>query len=206
MEARPDLGVGPTLGRLEVPNCDFYALRANAVAVLHYIYGETDCQVYEMASRPGEELRRFNAVADLLAAFDLGHGRASVLLQLYSPSMKGSFRIKRIDFDPARVKGPTWRYDACGWGTIQLYFGGIHENNIRPSHTNHNSELRAAMWEPTSKEDLGAVATWDWEAVGRISRAINRRIAKLGVTKHGSRPVLPAAWAAANSGALLGRI
>ena len=133
-----------------MPNCDFYALRDDAVAVLTYIYGETDCQVYEMASRPGEDLRRFDTMADLLAAFDLGHGRASVLLQLYSPSMKGSFRIKRIDFDPARIKGPAWRFDACGWGTIQLYFGGIHENKIRPSHTNHNSEQRAVTWEPTS--------------------------------------------------------
>ena len=189
-----------------MPNCDFYALRDDAVAVLNYVYGETDCHVYEMASRPGEDLRQFNAVADLLAAFDLGHGRTSVLLQLYSRSMKGSFRIKRIDFDPARVKGPAWRYDACGWGAIQLYFGGIHENQIHPSHTNHNSEQRAITWEPTSKGDLGAVASWDWEAVGRISSALNRRIARLGVSKHGSRPVLPAAWAAANSGALLGTI
>jgi hypothetical protein len=182
-----------------VPNCDFYALQDDAVDLLEYVFTETDCAVYELSSRPGEQLRQFRAAGEVLAAFELGVGRAAVHLQLYSPSMGGSYRIRRIDFDPSRVKGPAWRLEGHGWGAIQLYLGGLHAGRILPSHTNHNSEKRARKWEPLLGRELGSVDAWNWPEVVRISRALNRRISSRALGKHGSRPILRAAWAALQS-------
>lgn len=183
-----------------MPNCDFYALSDDAAGLLAFVFGDTGCRVYEMASEPGQPLRQFQSVEQVLAAFELGVARAGVHLQLYSPAMGGTFHIKRIDFDPRRVKGPLYRYDGHGWGAIQLYFGGLRDGRIAASHTSHNSEKRARAWEATAAADLGPVDAWHWREVVRISRAINRHISKHALGKHGSRPILPAAWSALQVG------
>ncbi len=177
-----------------MPNCDFYALREDSMAVLEFVFGQTECAVYEHYSEPGEELRRFHSSTQVAEAFDLGVGRgASVLLQLYDPSMKGIFRIRRIELNPDRFAPDPWRFEAHGWGAIQLQLGGLSEGKIYASHTNHNSEKRAASREATYFDDLGRADAWDWTAVTRISRKVNRFIQRLAPSKAGSRPLLPAA-------------
>jgi hypothetical protein len=170
------------------------------MAVLELLFSTTDCQVWEMASVPGEQLRRFRSPQEVGAAFKLGVGPASAHLQLYSPSMGGRFRVRRLEFDRRRVKGPAWRQEGHGWGSIQLSFGGLHAGRITPSHTNHNSQRRASTWEASYAAELGRVADWNWTEVVRVSRAINRHIAKLATGEHGSRPILPSAWAAVAAG------
>ncbi len=181
-----------------MPNCDFYALEADALSVIEFVLEKTDCAVYEHYSAPGQELQRFDSLAALrrvLVAAD-----SSANFQLYSSSMKGLFRIRKIELDPGRFPVDPWRFESHGWGAIQLQFGGLREGRILHSHTNHNSEKRALAWEATHRDDLGAVAAWDWPEVVRISRALNRFIRRCGVSKTGSRPVLPAAHEAVASG------
>lgn len=176
-------------------NCDFYAANADALAVLGFVFGETDCRVFELSSAPGRDLQEFSSASDVAAAFDLGrcvgHETHSALLQLYSPGTQGPFSIRRIELSPEKCNGHTFRYEPNGWGLIQLYFGGVSGRGLHHSHTNHNSERRARKWASTYDPQLGDVGAWDWGAVSRISRKINYHIRnRLAVGKHGSRPVL----------------
>jgi hypothetical protein len=97
---------------------------------------------------------------------------------------------KRIDFVPGIVDA-TFRYSCEGWGLILLHYGGVFgEQELRWSHTNHNSEKRASAWAHTLNH-LGDPAAWDWPAVTSASGKLNRTIRRMAVYKIGSHPVLP---------------
>jgi hypothetical protein len=178
-----------------MPNCDFYALRADATQVLKFIFNETDCQVYELYSIPGEDLRQFKSVDETLAAYDLNTPRPGALLQLYSPSMGGYLSIRQFELDSRKFGPGALRSNTEGWGCIQLYLDGLDNDGIHPSHTNHNSENRALAWQSTFVDRLGPASAWNWRVVTAISSRINRHIRnKLAVSKDGSRPLLPQAF------------
>ena len=179
-----------------MPNCDFYALRDDARLVLEFVFEETDCQVFEMTSAQRQPLREFRAPGQVMDAF----GKFGINLQLYAPSMKGKLRTKRVELDTAKDGEANWLFEIHGWGAIQLYLATIRNGRIENSHTNHNSEKRALKWESIYGDDLGPVAAWDWKRVAAISRRINSRIRKLAPAKRGSRPILPAAHQALQTG------
>jgi hypothetical protein len=188
-----------------MPNCDFYALQEDGLAVLDFVLTQTESQVYESYSNPGTELRRFNSVGELALAFRPGVGGPSLLLSLYDPQMGGTVSIRRIELTPEEFSATPWRFTAEGWGLIQLSLRGLHEGQIFPSHTNHNTEKRALAWQSTHPE-LGEPASWNWRVVTSLSRRINRFVHRLAPHNSGSRPVLPAAAACVRSGqALLAR-
>jgi hypothetical protein len=98
---------------------------------------------------------------------------------------------RRIDFHPGARGDTTFRYCCEGWGLIQLYYGGsVGTQELRWSHTNHNTEKRASAWAPTVPR-LGDPAAWNWAAVTGASGKLNRAIRRMAVSKIGSRPVLP---------------
>jgi hypothetical protein len=70
---------------------DFYALRDDIRALIHFIFEETDIRVFESYSDYDAELREFSSYDELSAAFNLGidpHGNGfAVLLQLWSPTV-----------------------------------------------------------------------------------------------------------------------
>jgi hypothetical protein len=180
-----------------MPNCDFYALRDDALAVLDFVFAETGCRAYELASLPGQHVRSFASTSDVASAFQLGVQDA--FFQLHSRAMGGAARVRRLVVRPERTGAPGWRESSEGWGLIQLYFGALRDGRITPSHTNHNSEKRALTW-AAKVRDLGEPSEWNWDEVGRVSRSINRRIAQLARGKHGSRAVLPQAFDAVQTG------
>ncbi|MEM6256268.1 MAG: hypothetical protein AAF821_25420 [Cyanobacteria bacterium P01_D01_bin.156] len=179
-------------------NCEFYAIRDDILNVLDFIYAETDCHVFEKSSEFGQELREFTSTKQLAEVFNLGlcHGKQkySALLQLYTPSASDNFVIQKIALNPKYCSGHTFRYEASGWGLIQLYLGGISERGIHHSHTNHNSEKRAQKWESIYFDQLGSVDTWNWKQLSKVSRKIRYHIRnRLAVGKWGSRPILHSA-------------
>jgi len=186
-----------------MPNCDFYALRNDHAEVLRFILKETDCQIYEKDSAPWTEIRQFHEVDEILAAYDDGLGQNKLLLNLYSPSMGGEFKFRRISLDQNMFGEGAFRYEAHGWGAIQLYLGSVHKDRLFSSHTNHNSEKRAALW-VDAIHYLGRPETWNWKEVTRISSCINRFIRKVAIEKRGSMPILPAAFQWLNAGGELG--
>jgi hypothetical protein len=148
----------------------------------------------ELASEPQEKLREFYATDELLRAYPT-HG----LFQLHSPEMGAPWKARRVDFTAGG-----FRYDCEGWGLIQLYLeSAAKESSLSSCHTNHNSATRAANWEPTVGDRLGAAARWDFSATTRMSSRLNRFIKKLAVAKRGSRPILPQAQAALVAGKIV---
>ncbi|GAA1892714.1 hypothetical protein GCM10009687_72550 [Asanoa iriomotensis] len=98
---------------------------------------------------------------------------------------------RRIDLLPGVSGDATFRYCCEGWGLIQLYYGGsFGAQELRWSHTNHNTERRASAWAATLPR-LGDPAAWNWAAVTTASGKLNRVIRRMAVSKIGSHPVLP---------------
>ena len=102
--------------------------------------------------------------------------------------------MQRVDLDPSKCDGATYRFYCRGWGLIQLYlFSPVkgRENSLNNSHTNHKSETRAMKWAGSDSED--GPETWNWPVVRAFSRKLNRFIRKSSVAKIRSRVVLAGA-------------
>jgi hypothetical protein len=180
-----------------VPNCDFYALAEDCRTVLDFVFAQDGWVLHELASQPDCKVRVFRATDDVFGAFDIG--KISTHFQLHAPETGGRVKHRKIVFDAGAVPGATHRYTTEGWGLIQLYLGALRAGTLSSSHTNHNSETRAQTWSATVRTAPGPDA-WDWDGVKRVSGKLVRFIRKLGVDKHGSRPILPAAHAAREAG------
>src|SRR6476469_5105150 len=108
-------------------NLDFFAIRPDLEQLFTFLFAETDFRVFESYSEFGQSLREFPSFADLFATFDIGldengHGSAA-LLQLWSPSVMPKPRIERINLDPGKCDGFTFRFRISGYGLVQLYLG-----------------------------------------------------------------------------------
>jgi hypothetical protein len=98
---------------------------------------------------------------------------------------------RRIEFLPGVHPDATFRYCCEGWGLIQLYCGGsAGTQELRWSHTNHNTQKRASAWAAAGPR-LGDPLQWNWPAVTNVSGRLNRAIRRMAVDKISSRPVLP---------------
>jgi hypothetical protein len=185
-----------------MPNCDFYGVRDDHRELLDWLFAEGTCEVHELASRPGEALRRFVSADDVLSEFDRtrpnGRPLDTVHLQLYVLGAGPPFATRRIEFNPAKVLGPLFRHDAEGWGLVQLYLAIPANGKLAASHTNHNTRARALQWS-SSYSQLGPVDAWDFERITRFSSRLNRRIKSQARAKSGSRVVLAHAFAAAET-------
>lgn len=186
MHDRDDLALQRQLGNC-VPNLDFYAVDDDWSAVLETVFDLGMFRVFESNSELDRELREFHAPAEIpgghqgrsLALFAIGSGPGPI--------------AKRIDFLPGVHPDATFRYCCEGWGLIQLHHGApVGAQELRWSHTNHNTEKRAAAWTATLPR-LGDPAEWNWATVTSASGRLNRAIRRMAVSKIGSHPVLPRA-------------
>ncbi len=183
-----------------MPNCDFYALEPDLEIVLDFVFEKAGCRVFEKYSEYGKALSEFRSVAELKGHHPLGYCRGnspSVLLMLL-PESAGELVVEQIPKELIRPDEPV-RFAAGGWGLISLQLGGESPTGIVASCTNHNSEKRAMKWRETYEDVYGPPSAWDWALVESTSRRINSFIRKVGATKLGARPVLPAAAASGMS-------
>ena len=179
-----------------MPNRDFFALGEDRRQVLDYVFADGACRVFELYSPFDAELAEFKAVADVEARYAIRDWTVpdsqGLLLQLLPHDAAGELVIDRVELNPRKCNGATFRYSCKGWGLVQLYLESVHRGVLRPSHTNHNSPKRAKAWSSTYPE-LGAPEAWNWDEVVAFSRRLNRQIDKLAVARIGSRRVLPKA-------------
>ena len=169
---------------------EFFAARDDQREILQFLFDESDVRVLELASRPDCELREFETVDEIDAAFALGRargGRGDALLTLWSPSAMPRMKIRRIDFDRAHVDDARFRYEPEGTGLMQLYFGRAVGGVLTRSHFGHNSPARARKW------NMGTGVRWP--ALQKLSSMIQRHVRRLSVAKVPGRPILPAAAA-----------
>jgi hypothetical protein len=181
-----------------MPTCDFYALAPDHEVILGFVFSNAEWRLLEAYSAPDQELRTFISATAVMRAFDLN--REPAQLMLYAPEMRGRVTTRQIDLKPGALNSARVRYTVEGWGLVQLLLEPARDGKLRASHTNHNSQTRAARWAPTYSETPEFVAEWDWAAVARISGRLVRHIRSLGVGKTGSRPILPAALEAQRAG------
>jgi len=192
-----------------MPNCDFYATQEDHEGLLSWLFAEDRCDVYELASDFEQPLKWFRSASEVLAQFDRSYpnGRKwrSVHLQLYVRGAGPVFVPRRVALDPQACGGATFRYDADGWGLVQLYLGSASagDERLEDSHTNHNSLKRAQSWSDTV-EEMGDVGAWDFAKITSFSSRLNREIRKRGVAKVGSRVVLPGALKLWDNGVAMG--
>ena len=186
-----------------MPNIDFYAAGADFISILHYVFEQSGCRVFENASPFGEDIAEFKSIGELSTRYPIGvcGGSAfSALLQLVPPGGSKLFKIRRISLSPDVCHGHTFRHEIEGWGLIQLYLGGIGPQGLVHSHSNHNSEARARKWAATCTNH-GSPDNWNWKEVIVVSSALNRFIRSRSMAyKLGSRPVLRDAAIAFASG------
>lgn len=163
---------------------DFFADKADKLQILEYIFSETDLQVYDLSSLYGQEICNYKRVNEISEKFDLTNGdKFAVTFQLWSPRHKGQPVFRKIDLDPKRCDGHTFRYSTDGCGLIQLYFGGIKGNELNRSHIGHLNKAGALKNEGINKFN-GPANLWDWTEIQKTSRKLKYQIHnKLAIRK-----------------------
>jgi hypothetical protein len=169
----------------------FFADKEDKLEVLDFIFTETDLRVYDKDSPYGLQICEYKAVDEISSKFDLVSGdKFALAFQLWSPRHEGEPRFRKVDLDPKRCNGHTFRYSTDGWGMIQLYFGGLKGNQLNLSHLGHFNEKGALKWEATNKIN-GPVSLWNWTEIQVTSRRIRHYIhGNMAVRKIGSLGVL----------------
>lgn len=179
-----------------MPNCDFFACGDDHRVILEYLFDSLSCRVFELYSAFDSELAEFTTLNELKRHYDIQdwttHKHGSLHLQIYADNALGPVNFRRIDLNPAKCDGATFRYSTEGWGLIQLYLESPRGDSLANSHTNHNSEARANKW--ASVDDrLDSPDSWDWKSVTSFSQKLNRFIRKQAIAKKHTRVVLPSA-------------
>jgi hypothetical protein len=158
---------------------DFFADKDDKIEILNFIFNETDLKIFDSDSSFGHEVNEYKTTDDIISKFDLANGgQFAISFQLYTTRFKGQVIFRKVDLDPKRCNGHTFRYSTNGWGLIQLYFGGIKNNELNRSHIGHQSEKRALTWESNHKE-MGLVKNWDWKEVEQTGRKLKNQINKM---------------------------
>jgi len=182
-----------------VPNCDFYGVAADHKHVLEWLFSEATCDVYELASDYEAPLRQFKSPEEVLLQFKktytTGRSRDAAYLQLYVHGAGPSFLPRRVTLNPKACDGAIYKFNAEGWGLVQLYLSAPTATKLEASHTNHHSMKSAARIATAS--DLNE---WDFKVIQAFSSKLNRQIKKLSVGNLGSRPVLDGARIQWNQG------
>ncbi len=172
---------------------DFFADKADKIEILDFIFKDTDLQVYDLGSPYGKEICQYKTSDEISSKFDLEIDEFGTTFQLWTPRHKGKPIFRKIDLDPKRCNGHTFRYATEGWGLIQLYFGGLKNKELKRSNIGHQSEKRALAWEDISNTN-GLVSLWDWREIEITSRKLKYQIHnKLATRKIGSFGVLTGA-------------
>jgi hypothetical protein len=179
-----------------MPNCDFYAIPSDHEQLLDWLFNEDTCDVYELGSDSEKPLKQFQNASEVLAQFDrkfsTGKKWTHVHLQLYVRGAGPLFVPRRIELDPRACGGAKFRYAAEGWGLVQLYLGTATRDDVKESHTNHNTQRGLEAW-ATQSSHLQEIERWDFKKITAFSSRLNRQIKKMGAAKLGSRPILPGA-------------
>jgi hypothetical protein len=155
---------------------DFFADETDKIELLNFIFRETDLQVFDHASTAGLEINEYKTTEEIVSKFDLRNGdKFAVTFQLWTPRLKGDLVFRKIALDPKYSSGHTFRYSTDGWGLIQLYFGGVKNNELNLSHIGHQSQKRALANENNHPE-MGQVSKWDWREVEKVARGLKYQI------------------------------
>ena len=135
---------------------DFFASYNDQIPVVEFILNELNLHIYDLSSDWGKEVKIYGnslAVAERVKA-EAGQSN----FQLWAPRLGGEVIFRRIELDPKRCKGHTFRYSTDGLGLIQMYLGGQNANSLNKSHIGHFNEKSAKTVSRCTEVDLFFVA------------------------------------------------
>jgi hypothetical protein len=157
-------------------NYNFFADKSDKLKILEFIFKETDLHIYDLYSRYEQEICEYRSVEEISSKFDLDKDeKIAVTFQLWSPRHKGKPLFRKIDLNPKHCEGHTFRYSTDGWGLIQLYFGGLKNDELYQSHLGHFNEKGALLRESIDSFN-GQVSNWDWTEIQKTSRKLKYQI------------------------------
>jgi len=173
---------------------NFFADKEDKLQIIDFIFRETDLRIFDHSSPSGEDIREYFKVEEIADKFELHYGgRFAACFQLWSPNHGSRPLFRKINLDPKKCKGHTFRYSTDGWGLIQLYFGGVESNGLNQSHIGHFNRKEAAKNESITHFN-GRVNDWNWTEIEKTSRKLKNHIHNsLAIRKIGSVGVLLAA-------------
>jgi hypothetical protein len=189
---------------LQCMNYNFFADKEDKLKILDFIFCDTDLKIYDLSSSFGHEISEYKTLNEISSKFDLESGdKFAVTFQLWTPRHKGKPIFRKIELDPRRCNGHSFRYSTDGWGLIQMYFGGLKNNQLNQSHIGHFNE-KGALGRELANNVNGKVADWDWTEIQATSRRLKYHIHnKLATKKIGSLGVLAGAEQLEKSGITL---
>ena len=185
-----------------MPNCNFYSAREDHKLILEHLLSGRECNIYDLSSEPGKEVVHYRKLEDfqVVFGFEDWSNAPSMLLQLYPTAAGGIIDFRRLNLSNAATPNVSFRFKTMGWGLVQLYLYSPHNDSLRPSYTNHNSEQRALNCRVTFDDEMGHPDAWDWKEVSSFSRRLNYFIRKNAVAKERHLPILPCAFEARQRG------
>lgn len=174
----------------------FFAGRRDLADLMRFVYGETDCRVFESYSEPDRERRDFPDLASFESLMRESSTSISQLA-LWSPSVGAPPIVTRITFNPGAVPGHTHRFVTEGCSLVSLQCGYLQAGVLRASRLGWWTEASARR--KANPELTPELVRWSELAV------LGRRL-KSHITRHlsrataGKRPVLEEACALAKQG------
>ena len=173
---------------------DFFADKNDKLEIFNFILNKTDLIIYDSYSSYEQDISQYQSVDEISSKFDLINGdKFAVTFQLWSPRHKAKPIFEKIELNPKYCDGHSFRYSTIGWGLIQLFFGGIENNELHRSHIGHFNEKGAFARQDTSERN-GKVSDWDWKEIQVTSRQLKYQIHnKFAVRKLGSFGILKGA-------------
>jgi hypothetical protein len=147
-------------------------------ALVAGVFSKPDPLVLQAYSVPDEEPIVFTTQRELAEymKFEVSKPLGLAYISLVYPDM-GGFAVKEtIGLNPKHCPGQTLRYTWQGWGLISVQLHG--SAHFQMSRVAANSAARAQAWASTYPQ-LGSPDRWNWEAVARHTRRLNRILRKV---------------------------
>ena len=147
----------------------------HAGRVLHAVFVGSP-SVYEAYSEFERPTRTFHDANALIRHIEVERsgGKNYFDLTVHYPETEGYVQTKRIQLDPTKCRGATWREKTEGWGLINVQFTYQTEGNVKCS-VGANSEKRAIAWSETLAY-LHEPALWKWGFVEKQTRRLIRKL------------------------------
>ncbi len=131
--------------------------------LLDLLFADGNPSVWEGDSAPGQTAAEFHSTAEVLAdvADKVGLGWKFRQYAVYYPECRGQVCHERIELARTKDRGPSFRFDAGGWGMIYLQLDLDAWPESCGCRVTANSAKRAAAWSHVT-DRLGCPDEWDW--------------------------------------------
>lgn len=141
------------------------------------VFSKEDPHVTETYSEFDAKPKVFSSAGQLANYITekLDQPKGFVDLSIVYPEMGPMPLLRKVELDPKRVKGHSFRYTWDGWGLISMQLASP-EHSLR-SEISANSEARANKWSATHPE-FGLPSEWNWAAVNKHKNRLKRVLKK----------------------------